>query len=136
MSFDRAFEIVIGVEGGLVDDIHDPGGLTKFGISQRSYPQLDIRALTIEQAKAIYYEDYWLKAGCDQLEEALAILVFDCAVNQGVSRAKQIAAGTHDAIDFQVERALHYASLPTFSRFGRGWMRRLFKVLLKSGVQA
>jgi len=132
-----AFEIVIGVEGGLVDDPADPGGLTKFGISQKSYPQLDIRNLTPEQAKDIYYQDYWLAAACDHItNEALAILVFDCAVNQGVSRAKQIASGAHSAVEYQAERALHYASLPTFARFGRGWMRRLFTTILKSGAQA
>lgn len=135
MSFERAFEIVIGHEGGLVDDPRDPGGLTKFGISQRAYPSLDIKALTLEQAKGIYYEDYWLKAGCDQLvDEPMAILVFDCAVNQGVDRAKSLSMRGPNPIDFQAERALHYASLPTFQRFGRGWMRRLFRGLLESGA--
>ena len=42
MSFDRAFELLIGSEGGYVNDPHDPGGETKYGISKRSYPTLDI----------------------------------------------------------------------------------------------
>lgn len=137
MSFDRAFEIVVGAEGGLVDDPHDPGGLTKFGISQRAYPNLDIRNLTLDQARDIYLHDYWLKAGCDHLvDEAMAILVFDCAVNQGVDRAKQFSMKGQNPVDFQAERALHYANLPTFTIYGRGWMRRLFRGLLQSGAKA
>jgi lysozyme family protein len=32
-------------------DPDDPGGLTKFGIDQRSHPTVDINALRLEQAK-------------------------------------------------------------------------------------
>lgn len=137
MSFDRAFEIVVGVEGGYVDDPRDPGGETKFGISKRSYPALDIKNLTLDQARDIYLHDYWLKAGCDQLvDDAMAILIFDAAVNMGVDRAKQLSMKGPNPVDFQAERALHYASLPTFTVYGRGWMRRLFRGLLQSGAKA
>lgn len=136
MSFEKAFEIVIGVEGGYSNDPNDPGGETMFGISKRAYPNLDIKALTLDDARAIYLRDYWRPAGCDQIEDdALAILVFDAAVNQGVTRALKFAGGARTAVEFQAERALHYASLPTFARFGRGWMRRLFTVILKSGAK-
>ena len=47
-DFDKAFELVIGHEGGLVDHPADPGGLTKYGISKRAYPNLDIRNLTLD----------------------------------------------------------------------------------------
>lgn len=137
MSFERAFDMVIGHEGGYVNDPNDPGGETKFGISKRAYPTLDIKSVTIEQAREIYLRDYWFTAGCDRIEDdAMAILVFDCAVNQGVSRALRFAAGANTPAEFQAERALHYATLPTFGRYGRGWMRRLFDGLLKSGAKA
>ena len=58
-NFDRAFRFLIGEEGGYVNDPADPGGETKFGISKRAYPQLDIKSLTLDQAKAIYRRDYW-----------------------------------------------------------------------------
>jgi len=135
VSFNRAFEIVLGHEGGYSADPQDPGGETKFGISKRAYPQLDIKALTIEQARDIYFKDYWVAAGCEHVaDEAMAILMFDCAVNQGVFRAKQIAGKAKTPVEFQAERALHYAGLSTFQRFGRGWMRRLFDGLIKSGA--
>lgn len=137
MSFEQAFDLVIGHEGGYVNDPQDPGGETKFGISKRAYPNLDIKNLTIEQAREIYLRDYWLGAGCDHIADAaMAILLFDCAVNQGIARAKQLAAKASSPAQFQAERALHYASLPTFERYGRGWMRRLFDGLLKSGAKA
>ena len=55
MTFDEAFKLLIGHEGGHVNDARDPGGETKFGISKRVYPFEDIRNLTIERARAIYY---------------------------------------------------------------------------------
>lgn len=135
MTFDRAFDMVIGAEGGYSDDPKDPGGETNFGISKRAYPNVDIKGLTLAAAKEIYFRDYWVPADCGYIvDEPMAILVFDCAVNQGVSRAKQIAAKAKTPVEFQAERALHYASLPTFQHFGRGWMRRLFDGLLKSGA--
>ena len=135
MSFEKAFDFVIGHEGGYVNDSQDPGGETKFGISKRAYPNEDIKALTIERARELYLRDYWLAAGCDNVaSEPLAILMFDCAVNQGAGRAKQIAAVASTPATYQAERALYYAKLPTFDRFGRGWMRRLFDGLLKSGA--
>jgi lysozyme family protein len=58
-EFNGAFEILIGHEGGYVDHPDDPGGETKYGISKRSYPEVNIAALTLDKAKAIYREDYW-----------------------------------------------------------------------------
>lgn len=86
-DWDKAIEFVLKMEGGLTDDPSDPGGLTNFGISQKSYPKLDIKNLTIEQAKAIYRENYWNACHCDELSPKFAITVFDCAVNQGVGQA-------------------------------------------------
>ena len=59
MSFDRIIEFTLQEEGGYVNNPADPGGMTKYGISKRSYPNLDIANLTIDQAKAIYERDFW-----------------------------------------------------------------------------
>lgn len=151
MSFDTAFEIVVGLEGGFVDDPKDAGGRTKYGISQRAYPSLDIASLTLSDAKVIYKRDYWDAAKCDRLPDSIAIVLFDSAVNQGIKQATKLlqralavnddgvlgsltiaaanAVNENDVlVKFCAERALHYASLSNFSTYGRGWMRRLFHV--------
>ena len=151
MGFDSAVELILEKEGGLANHPSDPGGVTKYGITQRDYPHLDIPNITVDDAKAIYRKNYWDKIKGDSLPEGISTLVFDSAVNQGVSRATRMlqrAVGTDAdgiigprtlaaasranlrdfAVRFGVERALHYAGLPTFPIFGRGWMNRLFDV--------
>src|SRR5215472_7824652 len=109
-AFDQAFEIVVGHEGGYSNNSSDPGGETMYGISKRSYPDIVISTLTLDQAKAIYERDYWNKAGCDLCDPGLALVLFDAAVNNGVGQAARI----------------HFmAGLSTWSTFGRGWSRRL-----------
>lgn len=90
-NFDKAFLAVVGVEGGYVNDPDDRGGETKFGISKRSYPHLDIRNLSLEQAKQIYYEDFWKECGLDSVDDYnIAHEIFDTAVNMGQVIAKKI----------------------------------------------
>ena len=90
MSFDPVFEKAISFtlkyEGGYVNNPNDPGGETKYGISKRKYPDLDIKNLSIEQAKEIYYNDYWIKPNIyriSKINPKLAIAVFDTHVNTG-----------------------------------------------------
>ena len=85
--WDTAFDITIGFEGGYVNDPNDAGGETKYGISKRAYPDLDIKNLTLEQAKEIYHRDYWERCKCDFIPDALSIALFDFAVNSGTKRA-------------------------------------------------
>ncbi|WP_423396018.1 glycoside hydrolase family 108 protein [Burkholderia sp. LMG 21824] len=99
-TFDQAFALVVGAEGGFSTDQNDPGNWTgghvgvgvfkgtKYGISAASYPNLDIANLSVDDAKAIYGTDYWSAACCDQMPWPLALFMFDCAVNQGVGTAK------------------------------------------------
>lgn len=98
MNFDKAFELVIGHEGGFTLHSGDPGNWTggkvgigtlkgtKYGIAASSYPKEDIKNLTIDKAKQIYKRDYWDKAKCDSLPDGLRFHVFDVSVNSGVSR--------------------------------------------------
>lgn len=89
--FDLAIPIVLGHEGGYVNDPDDAGGATKFGISQRSYPDIDIADLTVEQATDIYLEDFWNRYPYDAMwSQRLANVVFDIAVNIGSRRAHRM----------------------------------------------
>ena len=57
-NFKKAFKEIIGIEGGYVNNSNDKGGETKFGISKKAYPHLDIKKLTLKDAENIYYNDY------------------------------------------------------------------------------
>ncbi len=82
--FEKAIAFTLDAEGGYVFDPNDPGGETKFGISKRQYPVLDIKTLLLEDAKKIYKRDYWEASKAHLLPEKLAIVHFDTAVNHGV----------------------------------------------------
>ncbi|MFP5472405.1 MAG: glycoside hydrolase family 108 protein [Gammaproteobacteria bacterium] len=165
--FDRAFELLIGHEGGFTDNRADPGNWTggkvgsgqlrgtKYGISAGAFPGLDIAALTLDDARAIYRRLYWDRVRADQLPPALALLVFDSAVNNGVGAAvkllqqsigttadgligpatlaalsRALGNGTPDrvtalAAEFLARRIVLMAALPTWPTFGLGWARRL-----------
>lgn len=87
-KFRYAIEKVFAHEGGYVNDPEDPGGETKFGISKRSYPLLDIRHLTREEAEAIYHRDFWTRPKIDRIVDIpLAAKVLDLGVNLGPGRA-------------------------------------------------
>lgn len=68
-------------------DGDDPGGLTKFGIDQRSHPGLNIKALTRERAIEIYAHEYWTPVRASELPDGFAEVCFDIAVNNGRGQA-------------------------------------------------
>jgi len=89
-NFEKAFIELIGIEGGYVNDPTDRGGETKYGISKRSYPNLDIRNLSLQDAKEIYYRDFWQVNGLDNiLKYEVAAELFDTGVNMGVGIASR-----------------------------------------------
>ena len=144
---------VIDVEGGYVFNVSDPGGETKFGISKRQYPQLDIKALTYEMAVDIYWRDYWLARRCAELPDAFAVFLFDSVVNhKTIDAARMLQRGLGVAADGDIGpitvqaahnnyttatlarifsyRADFYTFLAgrdsTLRQFRRGWFKRLF----------
>lgn len=82
-----AIDMLLENEGGYVCNKNDKGGETKYGISKKAYPSLDICNLTEEQAKDIYFKDYWYRCKCNYMPDALSVAVFDFAVNSGTKRA-------------------------------------------------
>jgi lysozyme family protein len=145
--------MVLRHEGGYVNDPRDPGGETRFGISKRAYPDVDILRLTEDEAKAIYRRDYWDKLRPDELPQELAICVFDCAVNMGRDKAirllqracgvaqdgvmggNTIAAANRlvdPVVRFSAERIIAYTGIRGFDTFGKGWLRRTVSVALEA----
>ena len=93
-NFDKAIVKTLAKEGGsrFTDDPVDRGGATKYGISQRSYPHLDIRNLTEQQAREIYKRDYWDRVRGDEITSGtIAENIFDTCVNMGVRTGSRLA---------------------------------------------
>ena len=148
-TFNRCIQIILGWEGhSLVStDANDPGGTTKFGISQKAFPSTDIPGLSLQGALALYHEHYWIKSHAGEFPPWLALVVLDCAVNQGVRTSTlllQRALGVKEdgwygpvtraavsqaypenlLITFQQTRSRAYLGLNQ-DRFIRGWVNRL-----------
>ncbi len=147
-QFYKLIDRVLSHEGWYSNDPQDPGGETQWGISKRAHPDVNIKALTRAQAIDIYRADYWDKIKGDQLPAGIAFQVLDAAVNHGVrtaSRWLQASVGvTADGIIgpvtlaavrrvdaaetvllFNATRLEFYTDVTTFTRFGRGWTRRV-----------
>jgi lysozyme family protein len=124
-NWPKAISFSLGWEGEYSWDKDDPGGETKWGISKKSYPNLIIKDVTKEQAMEIHKRDRWDAMGCDDLPDKLDICVFDCAMNQGVTRAQIILEQTQDWRDYLILRIMRYNDLgKTYPMFIRGWLNR------------
>jgi len=145
--------MVLRHEGGYSADPRDPGGETRFGISKRAYPDVDILRLTEDEAKAIYRRDYWDKLRPDELPQELAICLFDCAVNMGRDKAVRLLqracgvaqdgvmggntiAAANRLVDpvvrFSAERIIAYTGIRGFDTIGKGWLRRTITTALEA----
>ena len=155
-NFDDIIEVVLHHEGGYVNDPKDPGGETNFGIAKRSHPDVDIKNLTKEGAKEIYYETYWVANKVPHMPKNLKHIYFDMCVNQGRGRAVKIlqqaanAKGAGLKVDggmgpktigamkdveldrVRAYRVKYYADLvtrkPDLEKFYFGWFRRALEV--------
>ena len=148
MTFEDAFNRVIGHEGGYVNDPADPGGETNWGISKRSYPEVNIRLLSRYGAAEIYQRDFWDRLHADDLPDGVAFQLFDFAVNSGIEtairhfqRALDVADDGHwgpisqEAVNKmsesdQIMRLLgerldFMTKLSNWSAHGKGWARRI-----------
>jgi lysozyme family protein len=107
-KFGPAFNLVIDHEDSqrLGTITHDEGHITKWGISSRAFPDVDIAALTLKDALTIYHDRIWEPGGFERLEsQAVANHVFDRAVNVGTRKAVELlqtalnATGDHLTVD-------------------------------------
>lgn len=160
LAFEKAFDRVIGHEGQFQDNPGDRGNWTggkvgsgvnkgtKFGISAMTYPKEDIKGMTVDRAKEIYYKDWWVKLEMELFKPALSFQMFDAAINHGMTNATKMlqrAVGVPDdgvigrmtkrAIDtmtlddilmcFLSERLDFMTYVGSWPTFGKGWARRI-----------
>lgn len=143
-NFEKIVEFTLGWEAGKTKDgkLRPDGGLndddgspTKWGIRQKAHPNVDVPNLTLEGAKQIYYDNYWLPLQCDQYSVHDAAAIFDTGVNLGVHRTKGIVTratryGTKELGKTVISmREVHYYNLESYDpkkwkRFMKGWLAR------------
>jgi lysozyme family protein len=171
--YDEALRRLLRHEGGYTNHPSDPGGPTNFGITIYDYRKYvkanataaDVKAMTVDEAKAIYRAKYWDAQRCDDLPAGVDYAVFDYGVNSGIGRSGKVlrrclnlpddtsvvrdvvvAAAMHADAKALVaaicdERLRFLKSLKTWSVFGKGWGRRVaevraFALQLAAGVPA
>lgn len=98
-NFQKAHKIILGYEGGNVDNPKDPGGRTSRGVTQRVYsayrmkigktPQ-DVYKATDAEVHAIYRQQYWDVCKCDDLPSGIDLIVYNASVNSGPKRAYKL----------------------------------------------
>jgi lysozyme family protein len=112
-TFEEIIEKVLEHEGGYVNDPKDLGGETKYGITKRFYPKIDIKNLTIEQAKEIYKKDYWDRNRVETLPQNLWHIFFDMCVNMGRRTAVKVLqrAANNKGRDIDVDGGLGPATI-------------------------
>ena len=160
VTYDAALTRLLQHEGGYTNHPDDPGGPTNFGITIADYRRYakadatadDVRAMRVDEAKAIYRKRYWDAQRCDELPAGVDYAVFDYGVNSGIGRSGKVlrrvlhlpddssavgddviaAARAADprALVAAVcdERLRFLQSLKTWSVFGKGWGRRVDEV--------
>lgn len=156
MNFDAAIKHVLEVEGDFSDHKDDPGGATRFGITEavarRAGYRGDMRELPLDLAKRVYRHEYWDAVRADELPAGIRLVMFDAAVNSGVGQAVRwlqravgvvddgvigprtlaaVGALSADSVRMRVlaQRLRFMASLPNWPAFSRGWARRVCDLL-------
>lgn len=142
MSYERFKEVHIATskwEGGYVDHPQDPGGKTKYGITQKVWrawckeqgiKAIPVKDIKYEDALKIYFEWYWVAARCDTLAPGVDRMVYDAAVNSGPVRArewlmKSIGGSTTQTVERYYNTRMDFLhGLSTWKTFGKGWTNR------------
>jgi lysozyme family protein len=156
MNFLTAFDKLLKHEGGYSDHAADPGGKTRYGVTEAVAREVgyrgDMRELPIDLAQRIYKERYWDAVQAENLPPDVRYIVFDGAVNSGVAQSVkwlQRACGVHDdgvigPVTIRAASTLHaeglkrrilaqrlrfMAKLPNWPAFSRGWANRICDLL-------
>lgn len=145
-NYQYSLSQVLKSEGGYTNNPRDPGGPTNFGITiadyrmyvKRDATALDVRNMSLDDAKSIYKSKYWDKINGDILPSGVDYCVFDYAVNSGIGRAIRVynrfktLDPVHCINSICDERMSFLRSLRTFSTFGKGWTSRVSSVRTNS----
>lgn len=157
MTFDDAIVRLLGIEGDYSDHPADPGGKTRYGITEAVARQNgyhgDMRQLPIDLVRQIYRQSYWDRVRADELPDVIRYAMFDGAVNSGPGQAvKWLQDALGVTIDGLIgpqtigaaygypdkerlraamlgKRLYFMTGLSTWPSFGKGWARRIAELL-------
>src|SRR5690348_13819309 len=145
----RAINLVLQHEGGLVDNPNDPGGLTNWGFALVSNPDLtpqQIRSMTRDQAAQRYYTKWWQPGRWSELAPDIAVKAFDAAVNMGVtaavralqraSRACGTALDDDGALGPQTLAAVHALPVPQLLAALRSELAGIYRLIAETRPNA
>lgn len=159
LIFGKAFDLLMINEGGYVNNKHDKGGKTNYGVTQTTFnawnklkgrPMREVRDITLEEAKELYHELYWLKFKCDRFPDALSVALFDfCVQSQpprptkflqqclgvvadGITGNQTIGAAWSKPLkpvikEYFDKRLAYYMTLDSWKHFADGWSNRIFR---------
>ena len=156
MNFDAAFDLLLKHESGFSDHAADPGGKTRFGVTEAVAREVgfrgDMRELPLDLAKRVYKDKYWDAVKAEQLPPAVRYVVFDAAVNSGPGQSakwlqrglgvtddgvigpKTLAAANAanpDSLRMRLlgQRLRFMAGLTNWPAFSRGWAIRIASLM-------
>ena len=157
-EFERALAKVLIHEGGFSNHPKDPGGATMKGVTQRVYDTYrkglglaarSVKMIDSRELQQIYRSRYWNLIKGDALPPGVSYVVFDGAVNSGVSQSVKwlqralgvnadgvigpatlnavAAINDQDALIVRIcERRMAFLrALKTWKTFGKGWTSRV-----------
>lgn len=141
--FKQALHFVLNQEGGFVDDPDDRGGATNKGVTQGTYDAYrksnkkiiqTVKNITDAEVSDIYYNNYWLKAGCDKMTPIFAVIAFDTGVNMGIGKIKEfMKAAEYKSTDkfllARIGKYVEFARVGNQKKFLLGWLNRVFKLI-------
>ena len=159
-TYDEALRRLLLHEGGYTNHPSDPGGPTSYGVTIADYRRYvkpnataaDVKAMKLDEAKAIYRRRYWDAQRCDELPGGVDYSILDYGVNSGIGRSGKVLRRivglpdrTHLVTDevlravacrdpealinaINIERLAFLKGLKTWPVFGRGWARRVDEV--------
>lgn len=139
-TFNDSMRFVEDAEGGFADVVGDRGGRTLFGITERWHPDQFSEAMRLRETKGtaaarrfsrnFFKKQYYDKVVSPDMTPQQATVMFDTAVNSGVSRAKKLfeqAGG--DVNRFLDLRQAFVEDIvrkdPTQEKFLQGWTNRI-----------
>lgn len=132
---DAAIDLIINKleDDGTGKVTYDTGGETKYGISKKWNPDVDVKNLTKAQAAQILKERYWDANNIDSLPENMRLVAFDAVVNQGPRAMEWVKEANGDPKKLLELRQADYQRLAkedpgTYGKYLKGWENRLDKL--------